>query len=103
VSACFGVRHVQPGRRSEPNAMMWDAVEERERFARDHPEVLIKPRRDGELLLFDVSAPAFEAVEYDDALVMLGDLRSATRPGLARARCRPCSPRSRWRGSRELS
>jgi hypothetical protein len=75
VSVCFGVGDVQPDRRSEPHAVMWDAVEERERFAREHPEVLIKPRRDGELLLFDVSAPGFAAVGYDSALVMLGDLR----------------------------
>jgi hypothetical protein len=76
VSASFGAGDVQPGRRSEPHAVMWDAVEERERFAREHPEVLIKPRREAGRLLFEVSAPGFPpGVGYDDALTMLDDLR----------------------------
>jgi hypothetical protein len=54
---------------------MWGAVEERERFAREHPEVLITPRRNGGRLLFEVSAPSFTVVGYDEALTMLDDLR----------------------------
>jgi hypothetical protein len=54
---------------------MWEAVEDRERFAREHPEVLIMPRRDGGRLLFDVSAPDFAAMGYDNPVVMLADLR----------------------------
>ncbi|HTY96255.1 MAG TPA: hypothetical protein VMB91_04400 [Solirubrobacteraceae bacterium] len=39
------------------------------------PEVLIKPRRDGELLLFDVSEPNAAAIGYDSAVTMMTDLR----------------------------
>jgi hypothetical protein len=65
---------VQPDSWSEPHAVIWDAVEERERFACEYPEVLIKPQREAGRLPFEVSALGFAAVGYDDALTMLDDL-----------------------------
>ena len=57
MSAAFGLGDAQPRRRSAPHEARWDLVERRERFARAHPKIVIKPRREGGRLLFDVSAP----------------------------------------------
>jgi hypothetical protein len=63
-----------PTHRSEPHELRWEAVETRERFAREHPEVLITPRRDGGRLRFDVSEPNALTVGYGNAVSMLADL-----------------------------
>lgn len=75
ISATIGLSDAPPPRRSEPHEDVWDAIETRERLAREHPEVLISARRaeDGSLL-FEVSEPGRAAMAYDNPVTMLDAL-----------------------------
>jgi hypothetical protein len=71
-----GGRPPLPRRKDDRKPRTPSAVTRRERFARNHPEVPITPRREGGRLVFDVSEPGKERDTYDDPDVMMNDLEA---------------------------
>ncbi len=52
------------------------ALERRERFEREHPEVRFSARREGARLVIEVSEPGRPTAAYDDASAMMDDLEA---------------------------